>query len=220
MKKLTVLFALLVLTVFSATAAENYLQFDFSVPIRTTKDQTKISIAPGFSYRAMFNNFLGLYIAGDFIVPMKYTPGEDPSQYINLPMIPKTISKRSEFPSDWLNYGFDFMVGVALVPINKDVFKLLVAPSAYIEGSFQGLKKNYGEGNEVNLHLGVGGNAMAEIHFSKAVYFSAGTGVFWDFYGWQKRSGNNTKPPRNDSFISNKNQYFVFQPRVGLGFHF
>lgn len=204
MKKFIAIFFVLALTVFSVSATENFIEFDFSIPIKTRQDYKKTSIGLGLSYRAMFNDLLGFYTAADFVMPMELKLGD-------------VTTKKKDWGKDTKYLGFDFMAGIAIVPVRMEKFKLLVAPVVHFDMEFNNTKTALGSSGYQNMSLGAGGNAMAEFHFSEKFYISGGIGFYYDFLNWAKVTVLDVS---SEWEKLNETTFFTFQPRFGIGTRF
>lgn len=209
MKKFMALVCVLALATVSAFAVETYGELDFSIPVLSEvesngTDKVKTtSLAGGFSGRAMMSNIVGIYGAVDVVFPMKIVNSLGAE-------IKRDIFER------WA--GFDALVGLAIVPVNKGMFKLLIAPGFHV--NFQYIKFS-SQLSGTSTWLGAGANLMAEFHFSEKFYFAAGTGLFYDFHIFNKTRYSGELAAiigKASDSQSGRAKAFTVQPRVGIGF--
>ena len=215
MKKVVVFLCVLVCAAASVSAVEAYVEADFSVPIlldshtqgSTTTKTTTVELAGGISGRAMFTDMIGIYGAVDIVFPVSSTTTTTTTTLIG-PVKTTTSFKRADY-NKW--FGVAALIAPAIVPVNKGMFKLLIAPGLHI---------NFLQSEKLSItksltYLGFGMNVMAEFHFSKQFYLGVGSGFFYDFYAF-----TTTKTAIGNTSDKGRTGMFVVQPRIGIGFHF
>ncbi|MBR7064529.1 MAG: hypothetical protein IKI31_05225, partial [Treponema sp.] len=142
--------------------------------------------------------------AADFVMPMELKLGD-------------VTTKKKDWGKDTKYLGFDFMAGIAIVPVRMEKFKLLVAPVVHFDMEFNNTKTTLGSSGYQNMSLGAGGNAMAEFHFSEKFYISGGIGFYYDFLNWAKVTVLDVS---SEWEKLNETTFFTFQPRFGIGTRF
>ena len=203
MKKIILLLCLITIFSLSAHGVEGYINFDFSVPMKfELEHDTRItSLAVGVVPRVMFTKIIGLYGAFDLVFPLKITTKVAGVETT------KTIK-------DYENLiGFDMLIAPAIVPVERDIFKLLLAPGFHLNNTTYNGKLV----KTSDTSIGIGMNTIGELHFTKNFYMDLGFGLFYDFYRF---SSTTTKAIDTKSKTKGTESELVFQPRIGFGFHF
>lgn len=203
MKKILLLLVLMATFSLSAHGVEGYINFDFSAPLKFELEQNQrvTSLAVGVAPRVMFNKIIGLYGCFDLVFPVKITK--------------KTaVGEVTYNIKDYEHLiGFDMLIAPAIVPVERDIFKLLLAPGFHLNNTTYDGKLT----KVSDTSIGIGMNTIGELHFTKSFYMDLGFGLFYDFYRFSsttvKLTDSKTKTKGTESEL-------VFQPRIGFGFHF
>ena len=200
----------------SSSALESFIDINLSLPIWLMNDSesnisTEVrstSVAVGFVPRVMFNDVVGLYVGIDLAFPLR----EDAS-ITNGFVTNKTTVHRRDLDS-WI--GFYALIAPAIVPVNKEKFKLLIAPGFHYFVHWGKLTVTGIQAKLQQFCLGIGANVQAEFHFTERVYLPLGLLFAWDFFGSSHTKAGNTVITMDSGFA----KWFIVQPRIGIGFHF
>lgn len=209
MKTKLVVFLVFFVMLFSsktAFAVETIVDFDFSVPIlfewTKTANSRMTSIGLGINPRVMFTNIIGIGAVFDLVIPVKQTTSSGGVQ---------KIIRNSDLDS-WV--GFQMALGPAIVPVNKEKFRLYLLPGFHLNTVSYRI---YPLRSSIVL-IGVGTSVMSEFQLTKMLYVNVGFGLYYDFYGSIKVEDRSTLTvtASNSQFTHD----LTFQPKLGVGIRF
>lgn len=174
-----------------------------SATVNNIKTKTNMSgFALGLETRSMIGEKVGMGVKFDLFWPqtMRTTQGG-----ITIDV------DRSDYKS---LFGFEMLVGPAIMPVRGERFGLNITPGLHLGY----LLSNTELAATFAFMIGVGADISADLYLAEHFYLNGGIALSYDFYSF----GNTTvATPRGNVSVSNSGgvSTFMFQPRLGIGFH-
>ena len=174
-----------------------------SATVNNIKTKTNMSgFALGLETRSMIGEKVGMGVKFGFFWPqtMRTTQGG-----ITIDV------DRSDYKS---LFGFEVLAGPAIMPVRGERFGLNITPGVHLGY----LLSNTELAATFAFMIGLGADVSADFYLTKHFYLNGGISFSYDFYS----IGSTTvATPRGNVSASNSGgvSTFMFQPRLGIGFH-
>lgn len=174
-----------------------------STTVNNIKTKTNMSgFALGLETRSMIGEKVGMGVKFDFFWPqtMRTTQGG-----ITIDV------DRSDYKS---LFGYEMLLGPAIMPVRGERFGLNITPGLHLGY----LLSSTNAASTFSFMIGLGADVSADFYLTKHFYLNGGISFSYDFYS----IGSTTvATPRGNVSVSNSGgvSTFMFQPRLGIGFH-
>lgn len=111
-------------------------------------------------------------------------------------------------------FGYEMLMGPAIMPIRGERFGLNITPGlhlGYLLGSTNVTSTS-------SFMIGLGADVSADFYLAKHFYLNGGITLSYDFYSF---GSTTVATPIGNVSVSNSGgvSTFMFQPRLGIGFH-
>lgn len=174
-----------------------------SATVNNIKTKTNTSgFALGLESRSMLSDMVGMGVKFGFFWPQSMSLTQNNVTY-NV--------HRSDYKS---LFGYEMLLGPAIMPIRGERFGLNITPGLHLGY----LLSSTNVASTFSFMIGLGADVSADFYLTKHFYLNGGISFSYDFYS----IGSTTvATPIGNVSVSNSGgvSTFMFQPRLGIGFH-
>lgn len=174
-----------------------------STTVNNIKTKTNMSgFALGLETRSMIGEKVGMGVKFGFFWPQSMSLTQNNVTY-NV--------HRSDYKS---LFGYEMLLGPAIMPVRGERFGLNITPGLHLGY----LLSSTNAASTFSFMIGLGADVSADFYLTKHFYLNGGISFSYDFYS----IGSTTvATPIGNVSVSNSGgvSTFMFQPRLGIGFH-
>lgn len=174
-----------------------------SSTVNNIKTKTNMSgFALGLESRSMLSDMVGMGVKFGFFWPQSMSLTQNNVTY-NV--------HRSDYKS---LFGYEMLLGPAIMPVRGERFGLNITPGLHLGY----LLSSTNAASTFSFTIGLGADVSADFYLTKHFYLNGGISFSYDFYS----IGSTTvATPIGNVSVSNSGgvSTFMFQPRLGIGFH-
>lgn len=174
-----------------------------STTVNNIKTKANMSgFALGLETRSMIGEKVGMGVKFGFFWPQSMSLTQNNVTY-NV--------HRSDYKS---LFGYEMLLGPAIMPVRGERFGLNITPGLHLGY----LLSSTNAASTFSFMIGLGADVSADFYLTKHFYLNGGISFSYDFYS----IGSTTvATPRGNVSVSNSGgiSTFMFQPRLGIGFH-
>lgn len=174
-----------------------------SSTVNNIKTKTNMSgFALGLESRSMLSDMVGMGVKFGFFWPQSMSLTQNNVTY-NV--------HRSDYKS---LFGYEMLLGPAIMPVRGERFGLNITPGLHLGY----LLSSTNAASTFSFMIGLGADVSADFYLAKHFYLNGGIALSYDFYSFGLTT---VATPRGNVSVSNSGgvSTFMFQPRLGIGFH-